>query len=367
MNKMNEYDYINYASINLTNLRNNYNIIKKIITPPAGVICVVKADAYGHGIKHCAETLYDEGARQFAVATLTEALELRDIIGHEADILIMGYTPYQHANILSEHNIIQTVYSTEYAQMLNQYASGYIRVHVKVNTGMNRLGFDIPEDLLSVVSMKHLMLEGIYTHFACSDDPDSNMTMNQYREFIDFINDSDIQFKIRHAANSGAIINYPETHLDAVRTGIILYGLKLDSQNPDITDYGMKPVMTLVSTVSHVHNIKCGDVVGYGASFTASHNMKLITISIGYADGFIRAYNKGTITVNGKLLPIVGRICMDQFMADATDVDVKVGDRVFLFGDDALVKAEYYAELASTINYETVCTISKRVPRVVVI
>lgn len=360
---MNEPEQINYAAINLNNLRNNYNIIKKIITPPAGVICVVKADAYGHGVKHCSETLYEEGARIFAVATLTEALELRQILGNEVDIIIMGYTPCEHVDLLSEHDIIQTVYSPQYARMLNSSLSGDIRVHVKVNTGMNRLGFDTVDDLISVKDLKHLRYEGIYTHFSCSDEPLNDMTIQQYQRFIDFINASGIKFKIQHAANSGAIINYPQTHLDAVRAGIILYGLKLDNQNTDIGDYGMKPVLTLVSTISHIHNIKIGETVGYGASYTAQRDMKLITVSIGYADGFIRAYNKGIVTVNGTGLPIIGRICMDQFMADATDIDVKIGDKVYLFGDDAIMKTEQYAELASTINYETVCTISKRVPR----
>lgn len=362
---MNEVGHINYAAINLTNLRNNYNIIKKIITPPAGVICVVKADAYGHGIRYCAEALYEEGARFFAVATITEALELRKIVGSESDILIMGYTPWQYANVLSENDIIQTVYSSEYAHMLNNHADSDLRVHVKVNTGMNRLGFNTPEDLISVKSLKYLRYEGVYTHFACSDNPADTLTMNQYRQFINFIDSSKIEFKITHSANSGAIINFPETHLDAVRAGIILYGLKLDSHSPDITDYGMKPVMTLISTVSHIQTLKRGETVGYGATFTAQRDMKIITVSMGYADGFIRAYNKGMVTVNGKLLPVIGRICMDQFMAYATDVDVNIGDRVYIFGDDALMKAEHYAELASTINYETVCTISKRVPRVV--
>lgn len=360
---MNESEQINYATINLNNLRNNYNIIKKIITPPAGVICVVKADAYGHGVKRCSETLYEEGARCFAVATIAEALELRQILGYEADIIIMGYTQCTHADLLSEHDIIQTVYSPQYARMLNDSLNGNIRAHIKVNTGMNRLGFDNAEDLISVKDLEHLRYEGIYTHFACSDEPSNDITMTQYQKFIKFINASGMEFKIKHAANSGAIMNYPQTHLDAVRAGIILYGLKLDNQNPNINDYGMKPVLTLISTISHIHNIKKGETVGYGAAFAAQRDMQLITVSIGYADGFIRSYNKGMVTVNGKVLPIIGRICMDQFMADATGIEVNIGDKVYLFGDDAIMKTEQYAELASTINYETVCTISKRVPR----
>lgn len=356
---MTDFEHVNYASVNLTNLIYNYNKIKNIITPPSGVICVVKADAYGHGIEHCAAALYETGARKFAVATLTEAVELRNLIGDEADILIMGYTPCKYADVLSCYNIVQTIYSPDYAIELNKYALNPIRVHIKVNTGMHRLGFDSAEDIKSIKQLNKLIYEGIYTHFACSDEPLNTMTMNQYKKFTDIIGKCGIDFKIRHAANSGAILNFPETHLNAVRAGIILYGL---NGNPNDTNI-MKPVLTLVSTVSHIHNVRKGDTIGYGATFTAPHDMKIITISIGYADGFIRAYNKGKITVNGKLLSVTGRICMDQFMADATDLDVKVGDRVYLFGDDAIMKTEDYAELADTINYETVCTISKRVPR----
>lgn len=354
-----DFEHINYASVNLTNLVYNYNKIKNMITSPSGVICVVKADAYGHGIKYCAPALYDAGVRMFAVATLTEAVELRNLIGNEADILIMGYTPCKNSDVLSRYDIIQTVYSPDYAMELNKYALNPVRVHIKVNTGMHRLGFDYADDIKPIKPLKRLIYEGIYTHFACSDEPLNAMTMNQYKKFIDIISECGIDFKIRHAANSGAILNFPETHLDAVRAGIILYGLKL---NPNDTNI-MKPVLTLVSTVSHIHNVRKGDTIGYGATFTAPHDMKIITVSIGYADGFIRIYNKGKITVNGKLLPVTGRICMDQFMADATDIDVKIGDRVYLFGSEAIMKAEDYAELADTINYETVCTISKRVPR----
>jgi alanine racemase len=340
---------INYASINLNNLRSNYNTITKLITPPAGVICVVKADAYGHGMKHCADTLYNEGARWFAVATLSEAMDLRRILP-DAEILIMGYTPCQHADMLAENNIVQTVYSTEYAITLNNNASKTIRAHVKVDTGMNRLGFTTPDEL---PKLPYLNYEGVFTHFACADEPDNPMTMNQYRQFINFIDNSGIDFQMRHAANSGAILNYPNTHLDMVRAGIILYTLN--------------PVLTLVSSISHIHTVKKGETVGYGATFTAQRDMKIITVSLGYADGFIRAYNKGVVTVNGKGLPVIGRICMDQFMADATDVtDIKIGDRVYIFGDNALMKADDYADIADTINYEVVCTISKRVPRIVI-
>ena len=355
---INENEFVNYASVNLTNLRDNYRIIKNMITPPAGVICVVKADAYGHGIRNCAETLYNAGAGWFAVATLAEATELRRILP-DAEILIMGYTPCRNADMLAEYNIVQTVYSPEYAEMLNDNATRMIRVHVKVDTGMNRLGFTSPYELIKLPKLHY---EGIYTHFACSDEPDNPMTMIQFQRFNDFITGSGINFEIRHAANSGAIVNFPNTHLDMVRAGIILYGLKIKRDIPN----NIKPVMTLVSSVSHIHTMEKGGTIGYGASFTAQGDMRIITVSMGYADGFVRAYNKGIVTVNGMPLPVIGRICMDQFMADATeaDTDIKIGDRVFIFGGDAIMKAEDYAELASTINYETVCAISKRVPRV---
>lgn len=375
------YSRSTHALINTRNLSNNYKIIKEQVRD-SEVICVVKADAYGHGVKHCAETLYGAGAKYFAVSSLSEAVELREILP-EAEILILGYTPWEEAETLVKHNIIQTVYSGEYAKLLSDNASHVIRAHVKVNTGMNRLGFDSAEELLSVYGLKNIKYEGIYTHFSSADegfvrlynakkhfdkDDDDDFTLKQlsgYNRFLDELKAHDIVFEFRHTANSAAVLNYPETHFDAVRAGIIMYGLQVGS-DVNIIDLGIKPVMTLNTVISHVHDIKKGDVVGYGSTFTAENDMKIATLPIGYADGFIRAYNtKGTVTVNGRSAHIVGRICMDQCMIDVTDIDVKIGDEVMIFGDGAFKKAEDYAEYASTINYETVCLVGKRVSRVV--
>ena len=374
-----------HAEINLSNLKNNYRIVRRIAAAQADVICVVKADAYGHGVKQCAEALYDEGARFFAVANATEALELRHILS-DVEILILGYTPHELYDKLIENNIIQTIYNFE-------HFNKNLRVHIKVDTGMNRLGFGwdanpptaaaVPLPLKrEVKERKRIQIptsllyanevgdgergppqrwgdpEGVYTHFACADEPSNPMTLQQFDRFNSFIDRNGLKNVIRHAANSAGIINFPQTHLDAVRAGIILYGLY---------DYeGIKPVMTLKTIVSHVHTVRKGETVGYGAAFTAPHDMKIVTLPIGYADGFIRAYNKGFVTFNGKPLPIVGRICMDQCMTDASNIDenIKIGDEIFIFGENALCRADDFAAWASSINYETVCLISKRVPRV---
>ncbi|MCL2518902.1 MAG: alanine racemase [Oscillospiraceae bacterium] len=370
------------AVINLSNLKNNYRIVRRITTASAAVICVVKADAYGHGVKPCAEALHEAGARFFAVANAEEALELRHILP-DVEILILGYTPHEMFDTLIENNIIQTIYNFE-------HINPKLRVHIKVDTGMNRLGVgwdaesplsnanivgaDIPpltregknhylfsfSPLLKgdTAKPRGILIEGVYTHFACAEEPSNPMTLQQFERFTSFVERNGLQNVIRHAANSAAIINFPQTHLDAVRAGIILYGL-YDFE-------GIKPVMTLKTIVSHVHTVKKGETIGYGAAFTAPRDMKIVTLPIGYADGFIRAYNKGFVTFNGKPLPIVGRICMDQCMADASEINenIKIGDEIFIFGENALCRADDFAEWASSINYETVCLISKRVPRV---
>ena len=366
---------INYAEINLTNLRNNNKIIRGLLSPEVKIISVVKADAYGHGAEQCSYALYEEGARMFAVASVHEAMQVRGCLPRGAEIIILGYTPPGCAEYLSIYGFIQTVYSSEYAEMLDKAAPSPVRVHIKVNTGMNRLGFKADEngitDVRSIIKLKKLRCEGIFTHFACADEPANPKNAAQFELFMSFVNcieSSDFKFALKHCANSGAVLNAPDTHLDAVRAGVIQYGLGLAAPNPDIFEMGMKPVMTLYSLISQIYYIKKGETVGYGASYKAEKDMRIIVMPIGYADGFIRAYKKCCVTVNGSLLPITGRICMDQCMADATDVggELKIGGRVALFGGGALKTAEDYAEAAGTINYETVCLISKRVRRVTV-
>jgi alanine racemase len=358
------------ALINAANLRNNYRIIRNRVKPSVDVICVVKANAYGHGIDIAAPALYDEGARFFAVANIDEAVELRRILP-DCEILVLGYTAPDASRLLIDNNIIQTVYSADYARSFypaTKTADKKIRAHLKVDSGMNRLGFKNPAEI-PADSDKYFDYEGIFTHFSCADAAEStnesDFTNLQLKCFTDFIGDSKREFKIKHAANSAAILRYPATHLDAVRLGVILYGLKLGVE-PDICDIGMKPVMTLHTVVSHVHTIESGESVGYGAEFTADKKMKIATLAVGYADGFIRAYKKSAVTIKGQQFPIIGRICMDQCSVDISDADfdVKIGDDVFLFGDNAQIKAENLADFASTINYETTCQITARVKRI---
>lgn len=357
-----------YAEIDLDALRNNYNKISEHAAP-ARIMAVVKADAYGHGVEQCSRTLYDCGCRFFAVATVNEALQLRELFA-DCNILILGNTPcLDSADILAEKDIIMALGSLEYAEKLNHRLSGKkkLRCHIKLDTGMNRIGFscrdeDI-EELLSVYKCENLEIEGLFSHFACSDMPASSMTdkqLDSYRKVEKALTDEGHSFKVRHISNSAATLNRKDIGLDYVRCGIILYGL---SPSDEVKADDLTPVMSFKTHITHIHRIRKGESVGYGAIFTAEKDMTIATLPIGYADGFIRAYaNGGYMTVRGKKCPIVGRICMDQCMIDITDTDAVTGDMAEVFGDHTSV--DVFAQAANTINYECICLLSKRVERV---
>ncbi len=357
-----------YAEIDLGALADNYKKISEYASP-ARVIAVVKADAYGHGVERCSHTLYNCGCRFFAVATANEALEMRRLFS-DCEILILGNCPnVELANILSDNDIIITLGSLEYAQRLSQELSRgkRLRCHVKLDTGMNRIGFSAHDEdfseLLEVFKYDNLEIEGLFSHFACSDMPDSPMTDEQlsvYRKIENKLAEEGHTFKARHISNSAATIYRHDACLDYVRCGIIMFGLDPSGDTPA---KDLKPVMSLKTHITHVHKLYRGESVGYGATFTADRDMIIATIPIGYADGFIRAYaNGGYMTVGDRRCPIVGRICMDQCMIDVTDVDAAPGDEVEIFGKHTSV--DVFAEAANTINYECICLLSRRVERV---
>lgn len=358
--------YPTYAEINLKRLENNYRIIKqKSCDLP--VMAVVKADAYGHGAIECANVLYLNGVRFFAVANLAEAIEIRSAF-QDVNILILGFTPTENADMLSEKRITQTVFSLDYAEKLSRSASKPIDVHLKVDTGMNRLGFKPNESDMQkasqAMSLPKLHYSGIFTHFACADSKDKTFTNNQYLSFVsavDYLEKKNGKFKIRHACNSAGILEHPDKYLDMVRAGIILYGLR---PSDEVYDVNVKPVMKFCSTVAATRMIKTGETVGYGASFTALHDMRIATIAAGYADGYQRRYGQnGNVTIRGKQVSVIGRVCMDQFMVDVTPFnDIDCGDTVELFGD--IISADELAGRVGTIGYEVVCGVGKRVKRI---
>ena len=369
-----------WTEVSLDNARDNYKMIKNKIGDTK-LCCVVKADGYGHGAVSLA-TLYESlGADYFAVSNIDEAKELRDN-GIKRPILILGYTPVENARELFELGITQSVYSLDYAKALSAKCEKHnltIKIHIKLDTGMSRIGFmcqEFPRDNNSIkeikeaCSLKGLNPEGIFTHFCVSDSADEGkaFTEKQFDNFtytVNSLKENKVNFEIVHCSNSGATLDYPQTYCNMVRAGIILYGLQ---PSPVCgSGAGLKPVMSMKTVIAHIKTIEKGASVSYGRTFIADKELKIATVPVGYADGFIRAYSKdGYMIVGGKKAPIIGRICMDQTMIDVTDIpDVKIGDEVLVFGsgEHGERTADDLADCADTINYEVVYTISKRVPR----
>ncbi len=376
--KMNSYWKRSWSEISLDNLVYNFNTLKSGLSPDTAVCCVVKANAYGHHAPQIASTLERAGADCFAVSNIDEALQLR-MEGIAAPILILGYTPTDCACVLAKNNISQCVYSYDYAMELAKYASEAgvrIRVHVKLDTGMGRIGFNCVdsidntvEEISKIYKLDALEYEGIFTHFAVSDMGESgkDFTESQYEKFInvtDALAKKGITFKYKHCANSAATVDYPKLGMNMVRLGIVLYGL-LPSDRL-INTPSLKPVMSLKTVVSHVKYIEAGSTVSYGCDFVANKRMKVATVPMGYADGFWRSNKNMPLTLKGVQVPIIGRICMDQLMIDVSDVDeVCIGDEVTVFGyGEGVNSVDDFAAVNNTINYEIICSVGKRVPRV---
>ncbi|MBQ9770029.1 MAG: alanine racemase [Clostridia bacterium] len=364
-----------WAEIDLDALLHNFRIIKK--STDSKIFSVVKANAYGHSVYMIARLLDSEGTDFFAVSNIDEAKELRSY-GIKKPILILGYTPPFLASELSENDITQAVFSLDYAKKLSDFAekSGVtVSAHLKLDTGMGRIGFDLrTEELRGIGDAKKALLlsgisfDGIFTHFPSADSydrADSDFTKEQFLRFkkaIDLLENEGFSFEVKHCCNSAATLLYPEMHLDAVRPGNILYGLTPSTDIEIGSEF--KAVMTFKAAVSMVKTVNESETISYGRTFTAEKPMKIATVTAGYADGFPRLLSgKGEVLIHGKRAPIVGRICMDQFCCDVTDIEnVAEGDTVVLFGKGLPV--EEVAGWAGTINYEIVCGLSKRVPRV---
>lgn len=363
-----------WVEIDLDALKNNY---RKILNKcNAEIIPAVKADAYGHGGVEIASALQSFGNDFFAVSNVAEAIELREN-GITGKILILGYTPEEGVEYLLKYDISQCIYSEDYAEIISNKAKtlgGKIKSHLKIDTGMGRIGFVLREEDLDlcgierVLNLEGLDFEGIFTHFPSADSKlknDVEFTKNQYKKFtqtVSVLEEKGYKFKIKHCCNSAGLWAFDNMHMDAVRPGIILYGIN-PSEDIDVSS-DFIPVMSMYSVVSMVKDAYVGDTVSYGRTYTADKKRKIATISAGYADGIPRLLsNKGYVYINGKRAPIIGRICMDQFCIDVSDIeDVKIGDTAEIFGKN--ISVTEVAKIAQTIGYEIICGVTKRVPRI---
>ncbi len=359
------------AEIDLGAVLHNYKHTKELVN--RRIICVVKADAYGHGAVAISKKLEEVGADFFAVANIDEALELRRG-GIKGGIVILGYVFPDFVNAAVENDVSLALASLDAAKTFVRRASGReLKVHIKLNTGMNRTGFNvshgiIPDDLKETVEIlkqnPNIRVEGLFSHFAAAENnPDfSNKQFECYTMGEKYLKENGITPEIRHICNSAGLLEYPHMFLDAVRLGITLYGCS------SVAD-GYLPVMQFKTRVIDIHALKKGDLVGYGLTYTAQKDMKMAVICAGYADGLRRGFScgKGEVLCHGKRVPIIGRVCMDMAMIDVTDIpDVKIGDDVVIWGNDGdrYISCDEQAQKIDTISYELLCGVAKRVPRI---
>ncbi len=379
---MNSYLRRTWAEVNIDAIQHNFNSIKNAVNNNAQIMCVIKADAYGHGAVFLAKLYEKLGVSRFAVSNIEEAMQLREN-GIVLPIIILGFTPAYMAKALADNNISQAVFSEEYAKELSDFAvrdNVRVKIHIKVDTGMSRIGFmyqKIERDRKSIEEIQractfpNLEKEGIFTHFAVSDEAEDgrNVTLHQFECFIDAVKrlkSLDIEFPVCHCSNSGAIIDYKQAHLNCVRAGIILYGLSPSSKLKGKLD--IIPAMQIKSVIAQVKTVEANSAVSYGCTYVTKKPTRIATVPIGYADGYTRSLgNRAYMTVNGKKAPVIGRVCMDQLMIDVSDIEgVSVGDEVTVIGDgkDNTFSFDDMAEMTGTINYELICLVGKRVPRV---
>ncbi|MBF7096711.1 alanine racemase [Alkalibacter sp. M17DMB] len=356
------------CEINLDLLIENYNRIKNHAGARVEVMPVVKADAYGHGAVECSKALVEAGARIFGVAVDDEAIELRKN-SIDTDILVLGYTPKSHIQKILEWKITPTVYQLDFAEELSRAAKGKTKIHIKIDTGMGRIGFKAKEaagSVMKIASLKNIEVEGIFSHFAESDSKDKSFSMLQmerFDELIQLLESNGLHIPIKHMANSAGILDLPKSKYDMVRPGIILYGM-YPSDEVEKNNIEIFPIKKFVTEIAHIKCIGSGDSVSYGRKFIANGDRLIATLPVGYADGYSRLLSgRSRVWINGDFYPVVGTICMDQTMIDITGSDgFVVGQDVCLYGEG--VPIEEIAEIMGTINYEITCMTKERVPKI---
>jgi alanine racemase len=391
LNRLNDavqHDPLIWAEIDLQAIAHNVRELRRVTRPETRLMVAVKGNAYGHGTVKVAQTATAHGADAVGVARIEEGVELRQA-GLDVPILVFGYTPPSLAPRLIEYGLTQTVGSLDTAQAHSAALQGRgqtLKVHLKVDTGMGRLGL-LPagnqssspampilnralEEVLQINQLPGLKLVGIFTHFASADSADKTFTLkqlNRFNRFLAELEKAGINGLTRHAANSAAVIDLPESHLDMVRPGISLYGL-YPSDEVDKDRIQLIPAMTLKARIIHLKKVTAGFKVSYGSTYTTPAPTTIATVPVGYADGYSRLLsNRGQMLVHGQRAPIAGRVCMDLTMLDVGHIaDVQLDDEVVIFGrqDNTLLSADEVAAHIDTINYEIVAALTARVPRI---
>lgn len=362
------------AVIYLNNILFNVNELKKKIADGTKVMFIIKADGYGHGAVRIMEFLGDN-VDAYGVAVIDEAVSLRQA-GCDKMILILGYTPKSCLKYVVQYDISQAIFDYESAKMLSEEAvrqGKNARIHIKLDTGMGRIGFIPGKEAINIIkkiaALPNIVLEGCFTHFSKADEKDLSYTREQYEKYTYMINslkEEGISFAIKHVCNSAGVIQFPEAALDMVRFGIASYGL-YPSPDIDETMIELKPALEWKSIISNIKRVPAGTRISYGGTYIAESDRIIATVPVGYADGYPRALsNQGRVIVKGVSVPIVGRVCMDQFMIDITDTpEASIEDEVTLVGKDGneFISVEEIAVYGNSFNYEMVCDIGKRVPR----
>ncbi len=362
-----------FAEIDLGAIRYNLRKIKAITGRDVKILGVVKADAYGHGMEEVSRTLIKEGVGYLGVASLDEARRLREI-GIKSRIVVLGPILPGEAGGVLRFNVIQSVPSLELARVLSalgERRKRYIKVHIKIDTGMGRIGFWHEEAIAfvkKIASLKNLIIEGIFTHFPSAED-DAPFTHRQIEDFsslIDKLHTRNIHIPIKHTSNSAAFLDFKEAHMNMVRVGLIIYGLYPNEKW--IKKIELKPVLSLKTRVGYVKSVSKGRSISYGRTYVTKKSSRIATIPVGYGDGYSRYLsNRADVLVKGRRAPIVGRVCMDMTMVDVGHLkNVRTGDKVVLIGRQGKerIRTEEIAESLNTIPYEVVCNIGRRVPRV---
>lgn len=376
---MEHYDRV-WAEIDLDAIAFNIESIKKQIQEKTQIVAVIKADGYGHGAVWIAEMLEnDSRVWGYAVATAEEAMTLRQS-GMKKPILILAYTFPSAYEELIQNEIRLTVFTLEMAQALSKESvkqGKCCKIHIKMDTGMTRIGMQPDSDSIALIkqiaALENIEIEGIFTHFARADETDRTKAYEQLRQFQDFIaqleESAGIQIPMKHCSNSAGIVEMPEANMDAVRAGIILYGLWPSDEVKEHGKIALMPSLCLKSRVVYVKTVPAGREISYGGTFTTKRETRVATICVGYGDGYPRSLsNKGYVLIKGQKAPILGRVCMDQFMVDITDIEgiVQVGEEVTLIGKDKgeEITMEALGALSGRFNYELACDLGKRIPRV---
>jgi alanine racemase len=374
MNHYSTDQFVTYAVVDLDAIAHNVQALRKHVGPQVDIFAVVKAQAYGHGAVQVSRVAVENGADRLAVGRLDEGIELRQA-GIHALILVMSYAVPAETEIMVEHDLIPTINTAEGAQAYANRAAALGKtatIHVKVDTGMGRYGV-MPEEVVPFLNylsdLPGLVVEGLYTHFATADATDKTYAHQQFARFLDIIEAvrlAGYNIPIYHSANSAGTLDLPDMHLDAVRPGLAVYGMY-----PSVEvkrDVPLKPALSLKSHVARVRTLPKGSSVGYGRTFVTSRPTPIALILVGYGDGYHRILsNRGHVLIRGQRAPIVGRVCMDQFMVDASGIKgVTQDDEVVLLGEqgEAAITAEELAALTETINYEVTTSILQRVPRI---